>query len=58
MLLRNGKELKPIARDDHYDVKFQEIRLLREEQVVEKGDSIILRCESSTLDRSYATVVS
>lgn len=49
---RNGTELKPIYDDPNYDFYFQEMRPLKEEVVIKKGDSMRVDCIYNSLKRS------
>ena len=54
-VVRQGRELAPLARDENYDFDFQEVRQLREEYVLKPGDSIITEC-SYTGPRNFTTL--
>ncbi|XP_041368555.1 DBH-like monooxygenase protein 1 homolog [Gigantopelta aegis] len=41
---RNGTELAPIMKDEHYDFDFQEYRLLKEERLITKDDVLQTEC--------------
>ncbi|XP_063846627.1 dopamine beta-hydroxylase-like isoform X1 [Scylla paramamosain] len=54
--LRDGTELEDLNRDDHYSTHFQEIRRLPHPVHVLPGDTLIMSCEFSTMDRDNITV--
>ena len=43
-IIRHRQELAPLAEDNNYDFNYQEMRKLRKEVVVRKGDSFIVEC--------------
>ncbi|CAH3166161.1 unnamed protein product [Porites evermanni] len=53
--IRNGKELKEIVYDNHYDFNFQEYQMLKEEVEVFPGDEFIVACTYDTEDRNQVT---
>ncbi|CAL8092372.1 unnamed protein product [Orchesella dallaii] len=46
--IRNGKELPPIAQDNHVDFNYQHYRTLKEERTVLPGDELISECTYHT----------
>ncbi|XP_063401020.1 DBH-like monooxygenase protein 1 [Mytilus trossulus] len=54
--IRNGTELSPIAEDDHYDFNYQDIRVLKEEREVKRGDSFIVECTYDSSRRNKPTI--
>ncbi|KAL3871747.1 hypothetical protein ACJMK2_039725 [Sinanodonta woodiana] len=52
---RNGTELSPIATDSTYDFNFQEVRLLRNERSVQRGDSFMVECTYDSTTRTAPT---
>ncbi|CAH3037795.1 unnamed protein product, partial [Porites lobata] len=53
--LRNGKELKRIVYDNHYDFNFQEYQMLKEEVEVFPGDEFMVTCTYDSSDRDSLT---
>ncbi|XP_022911259.2 MOXD1 homolog 1 [Onthophagus taurus] len=53
--LRGGKELIPLAEDDHYDFNYQQSRQLSHEIKILPGDSLITECSYKTSDRKSPT---
>lgn len=53
--VREGTELREIARDDHYDFNFQEYHSLKKEVHIAPGDSLINVCIYNTEDRQTKT---
>lgn len=47
--IRDGKELKPIFSDEHYDFSFQEYREIYPAVQVLPGDRLLTECVYSTL---------
>lgn len=47
---RNGIELRPIAKDDRFDFKFQEYVFMKESVVVRPGDTLTLDCTYNTTE--------
>ncbi|KAH9500342.1 DBH-like monooxygenase protein 1 [Bulinus truncatus] len=52
---RNGVELEPIMEDNSYDFNYQEMRKLREERIVKKGDSLLVECDYDSSSKTAAT---
>ncbi|CAL8072003.1 unnamed protein product [Orchesella dallaii] len=46
--IRNGKELPPIAQDNHVDFNYQHYRMLKKEVIVLPGDELITACTYDT----------
>lgn len=46
--IRDGKELPPIAQDNHIDFNYQHYRMLHEEVTVLPGDELITECVFDT----------
>jgi len=56
--IRNGKELDPLAYDNHYDFNYQEYRKLDKEVTILPGDELIMECEYDTKRNSTFILVS
>jgi len=54
-VIREGQELTPLAEDLHYDFDYQEMRMLHNEYVLKKGDSLIVDCHYDATDKSNIT---
>jgi len=54
-VVRQGRELPPLAQDNNYDFNYQEMRSLPQEYTIKKGDSIIVECLYKTPDRDQTT---
>lgn len=54
--LRGGRELAPIAQDNHYDFNYQQSRVLGQEVTVLPGDVLVTECTYSTAKRNKLTV--
>ncbi|CAL1540451.1 unnamed protein product [Lymnaea stagnalis] len=52
---RNGVELPPIMEDNSYDFNYQEMRKLKEERTIKKGDSLIVECDYDSTKRTSPT---
>ncbi|XP_025779439.1 dopamine beta-hydroxylase [Puma concolor] len=57
VLVRDGREMEIVNRDDHYSPHFQEIRMLKKMVSVHPGDVLVTSCTYNTEDRELATVV-
>ncbi|KAK3088535.1 hypothetical protein FSP39_020262 [Pinctada imbricata] len=57
-LYRNGKELEPLAYDEHYDFDYQEYRFLNNRRTLQSGDSIVVECKYDSTGRVNKTIVS
>jgi len=55
-IVRDGKEIVEINRDDNFDVNYQQTYLLRNEVLFKPGDEIINYCRYNTMDRSDAII--
>ncbi|VDI67128.1 Hypothetical predicted protein [Mytilus galloprovincialis] len=53
--IRNGKELPPIAEDKTYDFNYQDIRTLKEERKVKRGDSFMVECTYDSSKKNKST---
>lgn len=54
--IRSGKELPPLAQDNHYDFNYQQSRTLSQDTIILPGDGLITECTYSTLDRDRPTL--
>ncbi|XP_044759194.1 MOXD1 homolog 1 [Coccinella septempunctata] len=54
--IRAGKELPPLAQDNHYDFNYQQSRALFQNAVILPGDGLITECSYSTVDRTQPTL--
>lgn len=54
-VVRNGTELEELARDDHYDFNFQEVRRRKELYKILPGDDLITSCLYNTRGRTNMT---
>ncbi|XP_043539213.1 DBH-like monooxygenase protein 1 homolog isoform X3 [Chiloscyllium plagiosum] len=52
---RNDVEQPLLAHDDEFDFNFQEFRYLKEERVLQPGDSLVTECQYNTTSRSNMT---
>ncbi|GCC25601.1 DBH-like monooxygenase protein 1 homolog isoform X1 [Chiloscyllium punctatum] len=52
---RNNVEQPLLAHDDEFDFNFQEFRYLKEERVLQPGDSLVTECQYNTTYRSNMT---
>ncbi|XP_059175991.1 uncharacterized protein LOC131955763 [Physella acuta] len=53
--VRNGVELPPLMEDNNYDFNYQETRMLKEERVIKKGDTLIVECDYDSTGRTGIT---
>ncbi|XP_029775390.1 dopamine beta-hydroxylase [Suricata suricatta] len=56
VLVRDGRVMEVVNRDDHYSPHFQEIRMLKKVVSVYPGDVLVTSCTYNTEDRKLATV--
>ncbi|KAJ8966604.1 hypothetical protein NQ314_003434 [Rhamnusium bicolor] len=54
--IRAGKELAPLAEDDHYDFNYQQSRSLSQDTPILPGDGLITECSYSTALRRKPTL--
>ncbi|RZC38667.1 MOXD1 -like 1 [Asbolus verrucosus] len=54
--IRAGKELPPLAQDDHYDFNYQQSRALSQDTIILPGDGLVTECTYSTLTRNKPTL--
>ncbi|CAH0564397.1 unnamed protein product [Brassicogethes aeneus] len=54
--IRGGRELPPLAQDEHYDFNYQQSRTLSQDTTILPGDGLITECTYSTLGRSRPTL--
>lgn len=54
--VRAGKELPPLAQDDHYDFNYQQSRALSQDVIILPGDALVTECTYSTLNRNKPTL--
>ncbi|XP_076272907.1 MOXD1 homolog 1 [Rhynchophorus ferrugineus] len=54
--IRAGKELPPLAQDDHYDFNYQQSRALSQDTTILPGDGLITECTYSTKERKAPTL--
>ncbi|XP_060522348.1 MOXD1 homolog 1 [Cylas formicarius] len=54
--LRAGKELPPLAQDEHYDFNYQQSRALSQDTNILPGDGLITECSYSTQTRNKPTL--
>ncbi|XP_065055869.1 DBH-like monooxygenase protein 1 [Rhopilema esculentum] len=54
-MVRNGKEVMEIIRDDNYDFDYQQTHLLRKEITFKAGDELINYCRYNSIGRKNAT---
>ncbi|XP_050299023.1 MOXD1 homolog 1 [Anthonomus grandis grandis] len=54
--IRAGKELPPLAEDNHYDFNYQQSRALSQDTTILPGDGLITECTYSTLGRTRPTL--
>merc|ERR1711963_67793 len=54
-VIRNGTELPPLASDMSYDFDYQEMRALKQEMKLQKGDSLVVECKYETTTRDHVT---
>lgn len=54
--VRGGKELPPLAQDDHYDFNYQQSRTLSQATTILPGDGLITECSYSTVNRDKPTL--
>jgi len=54
-VVRQGKELAPMAQDNNYDFNYQEMRKLSDELVLKTGDSLIVECTYKGPHRNFTT---
>jgi len=55
-IVRDGKEITEIIRDENYDFNYQQTHLLREEIPFKAGDEVINYCRYNTMSRKDATI--
>lgn len=55
--IRDGKELRPIAQDLHYDFNYQQTRIVSPDRKIMPGDIFMIECEYDTSDREKITFV-
>lgn len=55
--IRDGVELPPIAKDDHYDFNYQQSRIVSPPRKIYPGDIILTECEFDTTERTTITYV-
>jgi len=53
--IRNGKELEPIAKDEHYDFNYQQSRVVSKPRKIYPGHIMMIECEYDTSDRDDIT---
>jgi hypothetical protein len=53
--IRAGKELPPLAQDDHYDFNYQQSRALSQDVIILPGDGLVTECTYSTVGRNKPT---
>ncbi|CAG7696652.1 unnamed protein product, partial [Allacma fusca] len=54
--IRNGIELPPLARDNHYDFNYQQYKRLPHEVEILPGDELILECDYDNDSDNYVVV--
>lgn len=54
--IRAGKELPPLAQDNHYDFNYQQSRSLTQDAKILPGDGLITECTYSTVGRNRPTL--
>ncbi|XP_064213511.1 MOXD1 homolog 1 [Tribolium castaneum] len=54
--IRAGRELPPLAQDEHYDFNYQQSRALSQDVIILPGDGLVTECTYSTLNRNKPTL--
>lgn len=54
--IRGGRELPPLAEDEHYDFNYQQSRALSQDTTILPGDGLITECTYSTEGRNRPTL--